>query len=67
MAESGAFKLLRHTHGEAIKALQEGRDARGAILECLALAPQVEPGLKKFYDKLEARREDFPALQRAAE
>ncbi len=69
LAESGAFRLLRATHGEVVKALSEGRDAQGAIAECLALAQQVEPGLKKFYDKLMSRVEDFaPApTQRAAE
>jgi adenylate cyclase len=66
LEKTGAFKLLRATHAEAIKALQDGRDPGGAIAECLALAPQVEPGLKKFYNQLADRREDFPTLQPAA-
>ncbi len=66
LEKTGAFKLLRATHAEAIKALQDGRDPAGAIAECLALAPQVEPGLKKFYNQLADRREDFPTLQPAA-
>ncbi len=67
LAQTGAFKLLRTTHADAIKALQNGTDPRGAIAECMALAQQVEPGLRKFYEKLESRREDFPVLQKAAE
>lgn len=59
LAKSGSFKLLRATHGEALAALRDGRDATGAIAECLALAQQVEPGLRTFYSKLAARRADF--------
>ena len=59
LGKSGSFKLLRATHGEALAALRDGRDATGAIAECLALAQQVEPGLRTFYSKLAARRADF--------
>ncbi len=70
LAATGAFKLLRATHGEALAALRDRRDATGAIAECAALAQQVEPGLRKFYDKLPGRRADFaaaPAAHEAAE
>ncbi|MBK8084493.1 MAG: adenylate/guanylate cyclase domain-containing protein [Devosia sp.] len=67
LAATGAFKLLRATHAEALAALRDGRDATGAIAECAALARQVEPGLGRFYDKLPGRRADFAAVASAHE
>jgi adenylate cyclase len=63
LAKSGAFSLLRATHAEALEALRSGRDTRGAIAECQALALKLEPGLKKFYDLLPGRSMDFVATQ----
>jgi adenylate cyclase len=62
LAETGAFKLLRATHTEALAALRAGNDTTGAIAECVALSAQVEPGLRKFYGQLAGRRDDFAAL-----
>ncbi|MBN9316670.1 MAG: adenylate/guanylate cyclase domain-containing protein [Devosia sp.] len=59
LAGTGAFRLLRTTHAEVLDGLRHGRDVHGGIAECLALAPQVEPGLVKFYEQLPARRADF--------
>jgi adenylate cyclase len=67
LAQSGAFKLLRQSHAEALAALGEGRDARGAIAECTALGLKIEPGLRRFYERLAARAADFRATQLAAE
>lgn len=65
MAETGTFRLLRASHAEALAALRDGRDARGAIAECMALARQIEPGLKGFYDHLPARAADLQSVQPA--
>lgn len=59
LAKSGAFSLLRATHAEALDALRDGRDLRGAIAECIALSTTIEPGLRKFYEALPTRRADF--------
>jgi adenylate cyclase len=67
LAKANTFKLLRVTHAEALDALRHGRDASGAIAECLALAQQVEPGLKKFYSKLATRQADFAETAPAPE
>ena len=67
LAETGTFKLLRASHTEALAALREGRDARGAIAECTALGLKIEPGLKGFYEHLAKRSADFRAAQLAAE
>ena len=67
LAETGAFRLLRRSHGEALAALRDGRDARGAIAECTALGLTIEPGLKAFYEHLTLRAADFRAVQLAAE
>ncbi len=61
LAATGAFSLLRATHAEALEGLRTGKDIHGAIAECLALCPQVEPGLRKFYEQLPGRRADFEA------
>ncbi|WP_423065804.1 CHASE2 domain-containing protein [Devosia sp. CN2-171] len=61
VAATGAFSLLRATHTDALLGLRTGKDIHGAIAECLALCPQVEPGLKKFYEQLPGRRADFEA------
>lgn len=66
MAETGTFKLLRQSHGEALAALRDGRDARGAIAECTALGMQIEPGLRSFYEHLVLRAGDFRVDQVAA-
>ncbi len=65
MAETGTFRLLRQSHSEALAALREGRDARGALAECTALGLQIEPGLKSFYDHLPARAADLRSVQPA--
>lgn len=65
LAETGTFRLLRQSHSEALAALREGRDARGAIAECTALGLQIEPGLKGFYEHLTARAADFRVAQAA--
>lgn len=62
LAKAGAFSLLRAAHDEALNGLRHGQDVRGAIAECLALCPQVEPGLAKFYEQLPARRADFEVI-----
>jgi len=62
-SQTGTFKLLRQSHAEALAALREGRDARGAIAECTALGLQIEPGLKGFYEHLARRADDFRAAQ----
>jgi len=70
VATTGAFKLLRNAHGEALAALRTGADPTGAIAECKALAQKLEPGLRSFYDRLADRGADFAAAppdQRAAE
>lgn len=67
LAETGTFRLLRQSHSEALAALRDGRDVRGAIAECTALGLQIEPGLKGFYEHLAARAADFRAAQLAAE
>ncbi|MCR6736478.1 MAG: adenylate/guanylate cyclase domain-containing protein [Afipia sp.] len=59
LAKTGAFGLLRVAHDDALDGLRHGRDVRGALAECLALCPQVEPGLRKFYEQLPGRRADF--------
>ncbi|HPC58869.1 MAG TPA: enoyl-CoA hydratase/isomerase family protein, partial [Kiritimatiellia bacterium] len=47
LAKSGSFKLLRATHGEALAALRDGRDATGAIAdEVAALLKIKDPGEK---------------------
>ena len=61
LAATGAFSLLRATHAEALEGLRTGKDIHGALAECLALCPRVEPGLKKFYEQLPGRRADFEA------
>ncbi|WP_055046940.1 CHASE2 domain-containing protein [Devosia sp. A16] len=63
LARSGAFSLLKATHAEALEALRTGRDTRGAIAECQALAAKLEPGLKKFYELLPDRRMDFVSTE----
>jgi len=63
LAKSGAFSLLKATHTEALAALRSGRDTRGAIAECQALAAKLEPGLKKFYELLPGRHMDFVATE----
>lgn len=63
LAKSGAFSLLKATHAEALNALRNGTDTRGAIAECQALSAKLEPGLKKFYDLLPSRRMDFVSTE----
>ena len=63
LAATGAFKLLRVSHTEALAALRDGQDARGAIAECTALGLKIEPGLKGFYERLGQRSSDFPPVQ----
>jgi adenylate cyclase len=67
LTETGAFKLLRQSHNEALAALRDGRDARGAIAECTALGMKLEPGLRSFYERLPQRAADFRPLQAVAE
>jgi adenylate cyclase len=67
LARSGAFKLLRHAHGEALAALRDGRDPMGPIAECMALAARIEPGLERFYGLLQERREDIVVATHEAE
>ncbi len=59
LAQSGSFRLLQMSHGETLKLLRDGQDATGGIAECKALAAKVEPGLIRFYDRLQGRRADF--------
>ncbi len=59
LARTGAFLLLRTAHAEVLDGLRGGKDVRGGIAECLALAGQVEPGLTRFYELLAGRRADF--------
>lgn len=63
LAKTGAFSLLRTTHAETLEALRTGQDLRGALAECIALSATVEPGLKKFYEQLPARRTDFESTE----
>jgi len=66
LAKSGAFSLLKATHAEALEALRNGRDTRGAIAECLALSAKLEPGLRKFYELLPGRSMDFVSTETVA-
>ncbi len=59
LAQSPKFQDLLVAHQAAVAALEDGQDAGPAIAECMKLAPQVEPGLKKFYLQMADRHEDF--------
>ena len=63
LAQSAGFRLLRASHAEALAALRDGRDARGAVAECTALGSGIEPGLRGFYERLGLRAADFRAAR----
>jgi adenylate cyclase len=63
LALSEPFQRLAVAHKAAIAALVAGEDMSGPLAACLALVPQVEPGLAKFYRQLPDRRADFAPAQ----
>ena len=63
LARSEPFRQLAAAHEAAIAALVAGEDMTAPLAACLALVPQVEPGLAKFYRQLPDRRADFAPAQ----
>jgi adenylate cyclase len=62
LAQSPAFITLEQAHAVVVSELTAGRDAVTAIAACLTLIDAVDPRLRKFYDLLPERAEDFPSV-----
>jgi adenylate cyclase len=59
LAATPAFAALASAHAGLVAGLTEGRLDAGALARCMTLALAVEPGLKRFYETVPDRFEDF--------
>ncbi len=58
-AESETFAKLQLAYAEALHALRNGGDAAPAIALCLDHVPTEDENLRRYFARLEHRREDF--------
>lgn len=59
LAETEAFRALAALHAQVLAQMTSGADASDLIDQCIAMAPQVEPGLVKFFQTVRGRARDF--------